>query len=78
MATRTREANALLFYDRADAPNRNAVEAFPVKQVSRIVSAILAMVRDSVLDLCLLAGHYSRVTVELGQDDRRRIFRGTA
>ena len=61
MATRVRKANALLFDDRADVPNRNTVEAFPAKQVTRIVGAILAMVWDGVLVLHLLVGHRLRV-----------------
>ena len=59
MATRTRKANATLFDDRINVLDRNAIETSPTKRIFRTVSAILALVRVSVLVLHLLVAHYS-------------------
>jgi hypothetical protein len=49
MATRTRTANASLFRDRINILNKNALEASPARQIFKTASAILALVRVSVL-----------------------------
>ena len=68
MATRTRKAKALLFDDRLNILNKNVVETSPTKEVFRVVSAILALVRVGALDVFLWAV-VEILTAQLGQND---------
>ena len=67
MATRTRKAQALLFHDRLNILNKNVVETSPTKEVFRVVSAILALVRVGALDVFLWAV-VEILTAQLGQN----------
>ena len=68
MATRTRKAKALLFDDRLNILNKNVVETSPTKEVFRVVSTILALVRVGALDVFLWAV-VEILTAQLGQND---------
>jgi len=75
--TRVREVEASLLDGRIDTLNRNAVEAYPAKQIFRTVSAILALVRVSALLLRPSANFQISLMVRPGQNDCKQRFRPT-